>query len=73
MGALPPIDEQQFSTAHASPSVRKFARELGVNLIEVTGTGPKSRILNDDIKIFVKNILSGISPLGSALPKIPSY
>jgi len=71
-GALPPIDEQQFSTAHASPSVRKFARELGVNLIEVTGTGPKSRILNDDIKIFVKSILSGTSPLGSALPKIPA-
>jgi len=68
--ALPPIDERHFSTAHASPSVRKFARELGVNLIEVTGTGPKSRILSNDVKKFVKAILSRASSAGSALPKI---
>ena len=44
---------------HASPSVRKFARELGVNLSRVTGTGPKSRILFDDVRNFVKQALAG--------------
>jgi pyruvate dehydrogenase E2 component (dihydrolipoamide acetyltransferase) len=43
---------------HASPSVRKFARELGVNLSRVTGTGPKSRILADDVRAYVKQALS---------------
>lgn len=45
--------------AHASPSVRKFARELGVDLSRVTGTGPKNRILQDDVQGFVKLALSG--------------
>ena len=69
---LPAIDEKQFSTAHASPSVRKFARELGVNLAEVNGSGPKLRILHEDIKGFVKAILSGASFSGSSLPKVPT-
>ena len=67
---LPLINEEAFSLAHASPSVRKFARELGVNLIEVKGTGSKSRILQDDIKVYVKSILSGTLASKSALPKI---
>ncbi|HJL92217.1 MAG TPA: 2-oxo acid dehydrogenase subunit E2 [Woeseiaceae bacterium] len=67
---LSPINEEAFSLAHASPSVRKFARELGVNLIEVKGTGSKSRILHDDIKVYVKAILSGSLASKSALPKI---
>lgn len=45
--------------AHASPSVRKFARELGVDLSLVTGSGPKNRILQEDIQSFVKLALSG--------------
>ena len=40
--------------AHASPSVRRFARELGVDLTRVTGTGLKGRITRDDVKAFVK-------------------
>ncbi|HZV98711.1 MAG TPA: dihydrolipoyllysine-residue acetyltransferase [Methylophilaceae bacterium] len=44
--------------AHASPSVRKFARELGVNLALVSGSGPKSRILQTDVQAFVKGELS---------------
>ncbi|MBC7202417.1 MAG: dihydrolipoyllysine-residue acetyltransferase, partial [Pusillimonas sp.] len=44
---------------HASPSVRKFARELGVNLSRVKGSGPKGRILADDIRQFVKQAVSG--------------
>ncbi len=71
---LPAIDESGFSKAHASPSVRKLARELGVNLIQVTGSGTKKRILHDDIKAFVKAILSGqaVATAAVGLPKIPS-
>ena len=70
---LPQIDEAGFSKAHASPSVRKLARELGVNLVQVKGSGLKSRILHDDVKAFVKAILSGqvAGPVGAALPKTP--
>ena len=70
---LPAIDEANFSKAHASPSVRKLARELGVNLVQVKGSGIKSRVLHDDVKAFVKAILTGqiASPAGGALPKVP--
>ncbi len=47
------------SKAHASPSVRKFARELGVDLNRVKGTGPKNRILQEDVQGFVKGVMSG--------------
>ena len=53
-----PIDEAGFAKAHASPSVRKFARELGVNLGLVKGTGPKQRILKEDVQAYVKAELS---------------
>src|SRR5690606_30333107 len=43
---------------HASPSVRKFARELGVNLATVTGSGAKNRITQDDVRKFVKGALA---------------
>lgn len=45
-------------SSHASPSVRKFARELGVNLALVQGTGPKNRILQNDVQAFVKGELA---------------
>ncbi|MDQ5850253.1 MAG: 2-oxo acid dehydrogenase subunit E2, partial [Pseudomonadota bacterium] len=44
---------------HASPSVRKFARELGVDLTRVKGSGPKGRILHSDVQTFVKSALQG--------------
>ena len=44
--------------SHASPSVRKFARELGVNLAFVEGSGPKNRILESDIQSYVKGELA---------------
>ena len=44
---------------HASPSVRKFARELGVDVTRVTGTGPKARILHEDVQNFVKQLMAG--------------
>jgi len=52
--------------AHASPSVRKFARELGVVLDQVRGTGPKGRITQDDVREFVKGALSGAGRPASA-------
>ncbi len=73
-GKLPPINEQTFGKAHASPSVRKFARELGVNLGDVKTTGQKGRVLKEDVKAFVKSILSGQAGApggGFALPPLP--
>ncbi len=58
-GELPPIDEQTFARAHASPAVRRFARELGVDLGQVQGAGRKGRITRDDVKAYVKSVLSG--------------
>lgn len=52
------IDEDAFAKAHASPSVRRFARELGVNLGLVKGSGPKQRILAKDVQAYVKGELS---------------
>ncbi len=51
---------------HASPSVRKFARELGVDLARVAGTGPKDRITQEDVQGFVKQALSGAAPASAA-------
>ncbi|MDZ5632531.1 dihydrolipoyllysine-residue acetyltransferase [Janthinobacterium sp. GMG1] len=45
--------------AHASPSIRKFARELGVDLTRVGGSGPKGRITQEDVQNFVKGVMSG--------------
>jgi pyruvate dehydrogenase E2 component (dihydrolipoamide acetyltransferase) len=57
--STPRIDEAAFSKAHASPAVRRLAREFGVDLGQVKGTGPKSRILKEDVQAFVKGALSG--------------
>jgi pyruvate dehydrogenase E2 component (dihydrolipoamide acetyltransferase) len=54
-GALASVDEGGFRTAHASPSVRAFARTLGVDLAQVTGTGRKGRILREDVSAAFKS------------------
>ena len=61
------IDEISFSKAHASPSVRKFARELGANLGQITGSGIKNRILKEDVKTFIKKIMTAGGPPGGGL------
>jgi pyruvate dehydrogenase E2 component (dihydrolipoamide acetyltransferase) len=61
-------DAAAFRTAHASPSVRRFARTLGVDLALVRGTGPKGRILEEDVRGFVKGVMSSAAaPAGGAI------
>lgn len=60
--------------AHASPAIRKFARQLGVNLTRVRGSGPKDRILREDVQAFVKNAMqqaAGPAGSGTAIPSVP--
>ena len=75
MGARPePLDLGTAPSAkpHASPSVRKFARELGVDLTAVRGSGPKGRITEDDVRLHVKSVMAGgargAPPAGAAVP-----
>jgi pyruvate dehydrogenase E2 component (dihydrolipoamide acetyltransferase) len=56
--AMPAAAPATGSKAHASPSIRKFARELGVDLTRVNGSGPKGRVLLDDVQGFVKGVMS---------------
>lgn len=63
-GVLPAHNPATSATAalpHASPSVRKFARELGVPLTEVKGAGPKGRITQEDVQAFTRSVMSGQS------------
>ncbi len=57
--------------AHASPAVRKVARELGVDLSRVTGSGPRGRVLQEDVQKFVKQALAGQVPGGVGLDLLP--
>ncbi|CAC9603910.1 Dihydrolipoamide acetyltransferase component of pyruvate dehydrogenase complex [Bathymodiolus heckerae thiotrophic gill symbiont] len=73
--ASKPTLNQSISTlpkgeSHASPSIRKLARELGVDLSNVSGSGPKGRILDEDLKGYVKQIIT-FGGTGGALPKVP--
>ena len=72
------IADETYRRAHASPSVRKFARELGVDLTLVTGTGRKNRIVQEDVQQFVKSAMSsagsnygGAGGTGAGIPSIP--
>ncbi len=57
---------------HASPSVRKFARELGVPLDEVKGSGPKGRITQDDVQTFTKAVMAGAAQTRAQAAKAPA-
>jgi len=69
-GAAAGVAEPGFSRSHASPSIRRFARELGVDLATVAGTGIKGRITEEDVKAHVKRLLTEPAP-AAALPKVP--
>ena len=62
--AAAPVDAEAFKAAHASPSVRKFAREHGTDLGRVKGMGPNGRILQDDVQAYIKQVMSGASAAG---------
>jgi pyruvate dehydrogenase E2 component (dihydrolipoamide acetyltransferase) len=57
---------------HASPSIRKFARELGVPLAEIKGSGPKGRITQSDVQGFVKGVMSGDAQTAAQKAKTPA-
>jgi len=69
------VNQKSFLRAHASPSIRKFARELGVDLSQVHGSGRKERITKEDVQEFVKQALggtaSGTAATGSGIPAMP--
>ena len=73
--ALEPIDTAHAGLAHAGPSVRRFAHDLGVDLAAVTGSGPKGRILREDVQTFVKTELTRFAGaagcIGFNLPPLP--
>jgi pyruvate dehydrogenase E2 component (dihydrolipoamide acetyltransferase) len=68
------VDETAFGKAHASPSVRRLAREFGVDLSRVTGSGPKERIVKEDVQAFVKAQLAKpaqVTASGAGLNLLP--
>ena len=70
------VDEPGFARSHASPSIRRLARELGVDLARVQGTGNKGRVTDADVKSYVKQKLQSAGPAAAAgaataLPKVP--
>jgi pyruvate dehydrogenase E2 component (dihydrolipoamide acetyltransferase) len=72
------IANTDLRAAHAGPAVRRFARELGVDLSLVKGTGAKGRVSEDDVKAFVKQALAApqrgataAATAGSGLPRVP--
>ena len=62
--SLEPIDEAKMKLVHAGPSVRRYARDLGADLSKVTGSGPKGRILREDVQTYIKTELA--RPRGGA-------
>ncbi len=71
---LPPHEPMVAKGAlpHASPSIRRLARDLGVPLVEVAGSGPKGRITQDDVQGFVKNVMVGAVQTAAQKAKAPA-
>lgn len=71
----PPVQKSGSVPPHASPGVRRFARELGADLTQVNGSGPKGRILKEDVKKWIKQQLSSpasVAGSGTGIPEIPA-
>ena len=76
IAAAPAVETTPAARAHASPSIRRFARELGVDVAKLKGTGPKGRILKEDVQAHVKAALSApaqtqASAAGAGLDLLP--
>ncbi|WP_019895903.1 dihydrolipoyllysine-residue acetyltransferase [Hydrogenovibrio halophilus] len=72
--ARKPVNAQSMGAkSHASPSVRAFARKLGVDLGQVTGTGPKGRVVQPDVEGFIKSAMQGqgAGMTGAGIPPVP--
>lgn len=65
-------DEDDESDVHAGPGVRRLAREFGIDFSRIKGTGPKGRILKEDLQGYVKSALAGGAATGSGLPTAPT-
>ena len=73
VGAQPGAAQTDFSGVHAGPSVRRIAREMGVDLTKVTGTGEKGRISKDDIMAFLRGPAGApAAAAGAGIPEIPA-
>ncbi len=75
--AAPVVDDVvQTGDVYAGPAVRKLARQLGVDLGKLSGTGPRNRLLKDDVRNYVKPIVvaaqSGASLGGAGIPRVPA-
>ena len=73
-GEPPWVAQSGTQVPHASPFVRKLAREFGVDLAKAQGTGPKGRILAEDVQSYTKKALAGAAPVagGSGIPAMPA-
>ena len=73
VGAQPAAAQTDFSGVHAGPSVRRIAREMGVDLTKVKGTGEKGRISKDDIMAFLRGPAGApAATAGAGIPEIPA-
>ncbi|MDO5687124.1 MAG: dihydrolipoyllysine-residue acetyltransferase [Neisseria sp.] len=63
-----PVNESIFNRGHAGPAVRKLARELGVDLTRIKGTGRRDRVVASDVKAFVKNLMQ--NPAAGSVPSL---
>lgn len=60
------------ATTHASPSVRRYARELGADISKISGRGPKGRILKEDVQTYIKHEISHReAPVAGVVPPLP--
>jgi pyruvate dehydrogenase E2 component (dihydrolipoamide acetyltransferase) len=64
-------EEDDEGDIHAGPGVRRIAREFGIDLSRIKASGPKGRVLKEDLQTFVKSALSGAATNGSGLPAAP--
>jgi pyruvate dehydrogenase E2 component (dihydrolipoamide acetyltransferase) len=64
------ISASQSKEVYAGPAIRKFAREMGVNLTSVAGSGDRKRITKDDVKVYVKDVMTGKQSLTASAPSL---
>lgn len=64
------VSASQSKEVYAGPAIRKFAREMGVNLTSVKGTGDRQRITKDDVKVYVKDVMTGKASLSSSVSSV---